>query len=126
MIRVPAARGNSTRAELRSPDPTCNPYLLFAAMIAAGLDGIRNKILPPPSTDVNIYHMSEEERQKLGIEMLPGSLKEANDELLKDKVICEALGQHVVNNLTDIATAETDDYRLTVHNWEIERYLHNF
>ncbi len=126
MIRVPAARGNSTRAELRSPDPTCNPYLLFAAMIAAGLDGIRNKILPPPSTDINIYHMSEEERQNLGIEMLPGSLKEANDELLKDKVICEALGKHVVDNLTSIAVAETDDYRLTVHNWEIERYLHNF
>lgn len=126
MIRVPAARGNSTRAELRSPDPTCNPYLLFAAMIAAGLDGIKNKIMPPPSTDVNIYHMTEAERQKHGIEMLPGSLKEANDELLKDKVICEALGKHVVENLTNIALAETDDYRLSVHAWEIERYLQNF
>ncbi len=126
MIRVPAARGSSTRAELRSPDPTCNPYLLFAAMIAAGLDGIKNKIMPPASTDVNIYHMSEEERQKRGIEMLPGSLKEANDELLKDKVICEALGKHVVDNLTDISTAESDDYRLTVHAWEIERYINNF
>jgi glutamine synthetase len=126
MIRVPAARGNSTRAELRSPDPTCNPYLLFAAMVAAGLDGVKNKIMPPAPTDVNIYHLSEEERNKLGIEMLPGSLKEANDELLKDKVICEALGKHVVDNLTEIATAETDDYRLTVHPWEIERYINNF
>ncbi|PWR73988.1 type I glutamate--ammonia ligase [Methanospirillum lacunae] len=126
MIRVPAARGNSTRAELRSPDPTCNPYLLFAAMIAAGIDGVKNKIMPPAPTDVNIYHLSEEERVKLGIEMLPGSLKEANDELLKDKVICDALGKHVVDNLTEIAIAETDDYRLTVHPWEIERYINNF
>lgn len=126
MIRVPAARGNSTRAELRSPDPTCNPYLLFAAMIAAGIDGVKNKIMPPAPTDVNIYHLSDEERVKLGIEMLPGSLKEANDELLKDKVICEALGKHVVDNLTQIAVAETDDYRLTVHPWEIERYINNF
>ncbi len=126
MIRVPAARGNSTRAELRSPDPTSNPYLLFAAMIAAGMDGVKNKIKPPAATDVNIYHLSEEERQKLGIEMLPGSLKEANDELLKDKVICDALGPHVVENLTNIAIAETDDYRLTVHDWEIQRYINNF
>jgi len=126
MIRVPAARGNSTRAELRSPDPTCNPYLLFAAMVAAGLDGIKNRIMPPPSTDMNIYHLSEEERKQRGIEMLPGSLKEANDELLKDKVICEALGEHVVEYLTHIATAETDDFSLTVHEWELDRYLHNF
>jgi glutamine synthetase len=126
LIRVPAARGNSTRAELRSPDPTCNPYLLFAAMIAAGIDGIKNKILPPAATDINIYHMTEEERQKRGIEMLPGSLKEAHEELMKDSVICEALGKHVVDNLTKITNAETDDYRLTVHDWEIERYIHNF
>jgi glutamine synthetase len=126
LIRVPAARGNSTRAELRSPDPTCNPYLLFAAMIAAGLDGIKNKIMPPAATDVNIYHLSPEERQKRGIEMLPGSLIEANDELLKDTVICEALGKHVVDNLTNIAIAETEDFALTVHSWEIERYLQNF
>lgn len=126
LIRVPSARGNSTRAEIRSPDPTCNPYLLFAAMIAAGLDGIRNKILPPPPTDVNIYHLTEEERKQRGIEMLPGSLMEANDELLKDPVICKALGEHVVEYLTSIAVAETDEFRLTVHDWEIERYLHNY
>ncbi|ABD40531.1 L-glutamine synthetase [Methanospirillum hungatei JF-1] len=126
MIRVPAARGNSTRAEFRSPDPTCNPYLLFAGMIAAGLDGIKNKILPPAPTDVNIYHLSEEERKSRGIEMLPGSLIEANDELLKDKVICDALGPHIVENLTKIAIAENDEFRLTVHPWEIERYINNF
>lgn len=126
LIRVPAARGNSTRAELRSPDPTCNPYLLFAAMIAAGMDGVKNKIMPPPATDVNIYHLTEKERVERGIEMLPGSLIEANDELLKDKVICDALGPHIVENLTKIAVAENDSFRLAVHPWEIERYIHNF
>lgn len=126
LIRVPAARGNSTRAELRSPDPTCNPYLLFAAMIAAGLDGVKNKIMPPAATDVNIYHLTDKERGERGIEMLPGSLIEANDELLKDKVICDALGPHIVENLTKIAVAENDSFRLAVHPWEIERYIHNY
>ena len=126
MIRVPAARGNSTRAELRSPDPTCNPYLLFSAMIAAGLDGINNKILPPPATDVNIYHLSPEEIKSRGIEMLPGSLIEANNELLKDKVICDALGPHIIENLTKIAIAEEESFRLTVHPWEVERYINNY
>jgi len=126
LIRVPAARGNSTRAELRSPDPTCNPYLLFAAMIAAGLDGVKNKIMPPAATDVNIYHLTDKERVERGIEILPGSLIEANDELLKDKVICDALGPHIVENLTKIAVAENDSFRLAVHPWEIERYIHNF
>ena len=126
LIRVPSARGNSTRAELRSPDPMCNPYLLFAGMIAAGLDGIRNKILPPPPTDVNIYELSEEEKKRRGIEMLPGSLIEANDELLKDKVICDALGPHIVDNLTKIAVAENDEFRQAVHPWEVERYINNF
>ena len=80
LVRVPAARGNSTRAEFRSPDPMCNPYLTFAAMLTAGLDGIKNKIEPPESTNMNIYHMSEDERKKLGIEMLPGSLIESQNE----------------------------------------------
>lgn len=126
LIRVPAARGNSTRAELRSPDPTCNPYLLFAGMIAAGIDGIKNKILPPAPIDVNIYHLTEEERKKMGIEMLPGSLLEANQELLNDQVICEALGPHIIQTLTQITQAEEDEFRLSVHPWELERYLNNF
>jgi len=84
LVRVPAARGSSTRAEFRSPDPMCNPYLTFAALLTAGLDGIKNKVMPPESTDVNIYHLSEQERNKLGIEMLPGSLFEAQAELNKD------------------------------------------
>ncbi|OPX64868.1 MULTISPECIES: type I glutamate--ammonia ligase [unclassified Methanoregula] len=123
LIRVPAARGNGTRAEFRSPDPMCNPYLTFACMLAAGLDGIRNKIMPPDSTDRNIYHLSDKERKKLKIEMLPGSLAESHHELLRDKVICDALGPHIVDTLTNIAVAETDAFRLAVHPWEIDRYL---
>lgn len=123
LVRVPAARGNSTRAEFRSPDPTCNPYLCFAAMLAAGLDGIRNKIAPPESTDVNIYHLSDAERKKLGIEMLPGSLLDATDALNRDQVVSKALGPHIMEGLNSIAQLETDSYRTTVHPWELDRYL---
>ena len=123
LIRVPAARGNGTRAEFRSPDPMCNPYLTFACMLAAGLDGVKNKIMPPDSTDINIYHLSEKERKKMKIEMLPGSLAESQAYLMNDKVLCEALGSHIVENLAKIAEAETDAFRLTVHPWDLDRYL---
>jgi glutamine synthetase len=123
LIRVPAARGNGTRAEFRSPDPMCNPYLTFACMLAAGLDGVKNKIMPPDSTDVNIYHLTEKERKKMKIEMLPGSLAESQAHLMNDKVLCDALGSHIVENLAKIAEAETDAFRLTVHPWDLDRYL---
>jgi glutamine synthetase len=123
LVRVPAARGNGTRAEFRSPDPMCNPYLTFACMLAAGLDGVKNKIMPPESTDVNIYHLSEKDRRKMKIEMLPGSLAESQEHLMKDKVLCDALGDHIVENLASIAEAETDAFRLAVHPWELDRYL---
>jgi len=120
---VPAARGNSTRAEFRSPDPMCNPYLTFACMLAAGLDGVKNKIMPPDSTNTNIYHLTPKERKKRKIDMLPGSLAEAHQYLLKDKVLCDVLGPHILETLTNIAEAETDAFRLTVHPWELDRYL---
>ena len=123
LVRVPAPRGNSTRAEFRSPDPMCNPYLCFAAMLAAGLDGIRKKIDPPESTDVNIYHLSEKERKARGIEMLPGSLQDATTELNNDPVISAAMGSHIMEGLNSITRMETDLYRTTVHPWEIDRYL---
>jgi glutamine synthetase len=123
LIRVPAARGNGTRAEFRSPDPMCNPYLTFACMLAAGLDGIKNKIMPPEATNTNIYHLSPKDRKRLKIDMLPGSLAESHQYLLKDQVLCDALGDHIVENLTRIAEAETDDFRLAVHPWELDRYL---
>jgi glutamine synthetase len=123
LCRVPAPRGNSTRVEYRSPDPTCNPYLTFAAVLAAGLDGIRNKIAPPESLDRNIFHMTKEESDKLGIETLPGDLMTANAHLLADPVLCTALGAHVVENLNVIAEAEWDSFRTAVHPWEVSQYL---
>lgn len=126
LVRVPAARGSSTRAEFRSPDPMCNPYLTFAALLTAGLDGIKHKTMPPESTDVNIYHLSEQERKKMGIEMLPGSLIDAQAELNKDAVISKAMGSHVMEGLDCITTLETDSFRMTVHPWELDRYLANY
>lgn len=123
LVRVPAARGNSTRAEFRSPDPMCNPYLTFSAMLAAGLDGIRNKIEPPEVTNANIYHLTEPERRKMGIEMLPGSLVEAQADLNKDAVISKAMGTHVMEGMNAITDLESDSFRLTVHPWELDRYL---
>ena len=126
LVRVPAARGSSTRAEFRSPDPMCNPYLTFAAMLAAGLDGIKNKIEPPESTNVNIYHLTAEQRKDMGIEMLPGSLIDAQSELERDSVLTKVMGPHVMEGLTSIANLETDMFRLAVHPWEIDRYLANY
>ena len=121
LCRVPAARGNTTRVELRSPDPTCNPYITFAAIIAAGLDGIRNSIMPPASIDGNIFKLKDDAK----VDTLPDDLMKANSELLADKVLCDALGPHVVENLTRIAAAECADFRSAVHPWEVERYLAN-
>jgi glutamine synthetase len=126
LCRVPAPRGKSTRIEYRSPDPTCNPYLTFAAVLAAGLDGIRNRIEPPASLNRNIFHLTREESEDLGIETLPGDLMTANRYLLEDRVLCDALGQHVVENLCQIAELEWDSFRTAVHPWEVERYLSRF
>jgi glutamine synthetase len=123
LVRIPAPRGNSTRVELRSPDPTCNPYLAFAAMLTAGMDGVRNRIEPPDDARKNIFHMTPTERDHNGIATLPGSLHEANQALLADDLICKALGPHVVEALTCVANAEWDAFRTAVHPWELERYL---
>ena len=104
----------------------CNPYLTFACLLAAGLDGVKNKIMPPEQTNTNIYHMSVKDRKRLKIDMLPGSLAEAQAAMMKDEVICNALGAHVVETLSNIAEAETDAFRLTVHQWELDRYLANY
>jgi glutamine synthetase len=126
LVRVPAARGNSTRAEFRSPDPMCNPYLTFAVMLAAGLDGIRKKMEPPEPTDINIYHTSPKERRKLNIDMLPGSLTESQEYLKNDTVLCDTLGDHISDNLARLSELETDSYRVAVHQWELDRYLANY
>lgn len=126
LIRIPAKRGPSTRIEVRNPDPSCNPYLAIAAMLAAGLDGIKNKIEPPAPIDRNIYHMSEQERKSLGIQSLPSSLAEAMEELSKDEVIKNALGPHIYNKLAEAKRLEWDKYRCSVHQWELDEYLSVF
>src|SRR3990170_3883802 len=123
MIRIPAARGMSTRVELRSPDPSCNPYLSFAVILMAGLDGVDNQIDPGEPTTLNLFHLNEEGRKEHGIESLPGSLKEALDNLETDSIIRNALGEHVYEDFMRLGRAEWDAYRISVHEWEINRYL---
>lgn len=123
LIRIPAPRGNSTRAELRSPDPSCNPYLTFAAILAAGLEGIKNKTAPMQMVDFNIFDLSVKERAEQGIESLPGTLFESANYLEQDELLKKVLGTHVHDNILKIARAEWDAYKVQVHEWEIERYL---
>ncbi len=123
LIRIPAKRGSSTRIELRNPDPSCNPYLAIAVALKAGLDGIKNKIQPPPPTDKNIYEMTAEERMAEEIGNLPSDLYEAVQELSKDEVIKSALGNHTYNRFLEAKMIEWDRYRIRVHPWELDEYL---
>lgn len=123
LIRIPAKRGKSTRVELRSPDPSCNPYLAFAAMLTAGLDGVENKIKPPSPTQLNIYHMDEAARAEHLIPSLPGSLFEAVQNLKNSKIAKEALGEHIFNEFVKTKTREWDEYRTYVSAWETDKYL---
>jgi glutamine synthetase len=123
LLRVPAKRGKATRVELRSPDPAANPYLAFAAMLLAGLDGIKNKIEPPAPATMNIYHLSESERKTHDIPALPGSLYEAIEELKSSAVAKEALGEHIFTEFIKTKVREWDEYRIDVSQWEIDRYI---
>ncbi len=123
LVRIPAKRGPSTRVELRNPDPSCNPYLAIAAALAAGMDGIKNKIKPPVETSANIYHMDEEARIKEGILSLPSGLNEAISELRENEVMKKMLGEHVLTKFSEGKVKEWDEYRLRVTEWEIEKYL---
>ena len=123
LIRVPAARGKGTRVEYRAPDPACNPYLAFTAMLAAGMDGIENKIEPGQPTEINIYKLTEEEREKLGIDLLPSSLWEAYHALEEDEVIKDALGEHIINAFMKAKTEEWEDYRVKVFGYEQNIYM---
>ena len=123
LIRIPAARGQATRVELRCPDPSCNPYLALAVCLAAGLDGIEKGLTPPEEITENIFAMDEAARAERGIESLPGTLKEAIDIMACDKLICEALGEHITSQYIEGKNKEWDAYRTHVSAWEIERYL---
>jgi glutamine synthetase len=112
------------RAELRFPDPSANPYLAFTVMLAAALDGIDNRLpCPAPLNNVNVYHLTEEERAERHIAELPGSLAEALRELEADKVVQEALGPVTYDAFWRAKWAEIDEYRTRVTDWEVERYL---
>ena len=124
LIRVPhVSEVQATRLELRCPDPSCNPYLAFAAMLKAGLDGIEKQMTPPEAMEENLYDLDEARRQANHVEMLPGSLKEALDCLAEDRVVQEALGPHIYERFVRAKMQEWDEYRLQVSSWEVERYL---
>jgi glutamine synthetase len=127
MIRIPSAgaeQEHSTRAELRFPDPSCNPYLAFAVMLAAGLDGIEQGLeCPPPVNNLNIYELDPQELEERGIDQLPGSLAEALDELDRDPVLQEALGREAYEAFVRAKRAEWDEYRTRVMDWEVAYYM---
>jgi glutamine synthetase len=123
MIRVPAKRGQSTRCELRMPDPSCNPYLALTVMMAAGLEGIKQNMTPPPPIQRNIYQMSVRDRRKHKVKELPGTLREAIHIMRRSRVVKNALGEHIFDHFIDAKTQEFDNYRVTVHHWELEQYL---
>lgn len=123
LIRVPKARGMGTRVELRSPDPSCNPYLEMALCLAAGLDGIKKKMMPPEGITANIYAMDKAERRAKGIENLPDTLEEALKEFQADPFVKEALGEHIYEKYLEGKLKEWEDYRTKISQWEIDEYL---
>ena len=126
LVRIPASRGQSTRVELRSPDPSCNPYLAFAVCLAAGLDGIEKGMTPPAEITENIYAMDDAARAARGIASLPGSLEEAIWELEGDQLILDTLGEHVAANYIEGKKKEWEEYRTRVSSWEREKYIINY
>ncbi|KXT77994.1 Glutamine synthetase type I [Streptococcus sp. DD13] len=124
LVRVPASRGMGTRLELRSVDPTANPYLALAVLLEAGLDGIINKIEAPAPVETNIYGMSAEERKAAGIIDLPSTLHNAVKALSEDEVVKAALGDHIYTNFVEAKRIEWASYASFVSQWEIENYLH--
>ncbi|SHE70448.1 L-glutamine synthetase [Caldanaerobius fijiensis DSM 17918] len=126
LIRVPAKRGMATRIELRSPDPTANPYLAIAVMLKAGLDGIKNNIKPPAPVNRNIFDLTDEELKELEIDSLPGTLDEALNCLEQDSLIMSALGPHISKRYIEAKRIEWNDFRVYVSQWELDRYLEKF
>jgi glutamine synthetase len=126
LIRVPMykpGKEEATRLEYRSPDPACNPYLAFSVMLAAGMAGVEEEIIPPEPVEENVYKMGPAEREKRGIRQLPGSLMEAVQLTEKSKVVREALGDHVFNRFLENKKVEWDNYRIQITSYELEKYL---
>ena len=126
LIRVPnvsPGKPEATRIELRCPDPSCNPYLAFAVMLKAGLDGIAKEMPPPKPVEEDVYHFDEERLAEYGVATLPGSLGEAIEEMEGDPLVAEALGENAYRSFLEARKLEWDEYRQEVTDWEIERYL---
>ena len=126
LIRIPSARGYSTRIELRCPDSSANPYLALAACLAAGLDGIDKGMTPPPSVDRNIYAMTREEKAQAGIEALPETLKEAMISFENSSFMREVLGEHIFNKYLEAKDREWKAFRAHVTDWEVNEYLYKY
>ena len=126
LIRIPASRKQSTRIEVRSVDPSTNPYLAMAVLLAAGLDGIRNNEKAPAPVDENIYDMSSEKRKEMNIVDLPATLMEALNHLKEDRVIRDSLGNHLFSRFVEAKEMEWDMFRIQVHPWEREQYMHHY
>jgi glutamine synthetase len=123
LVRVPRihpARPHTTRVELRCPDPSCNPYLAYAVMLAAGLDGIRRELPLPSPVEEDLFEVDPRARR---FDVLPASLGEALEELQRDDVVCAALGPHVVERFVEAKQREWASYQLFVSQWELDRYL---
>ncbi|MDD6037551.1 MAG: type I glutamate--ammonia ligase, partial [bacterium] len=124
LIRIPIDRGESKRIELRSPDPTTNPYLALAVCLAAGLEGIRNQIKPPAEVQMNVFDLTDSEKETLNIGHMPESLKEAIEAFEEDSFIQDVLGDHICRKMISVKKNEWATYRSKVTNWEIEEYLY--
>ena len=124
LIRIPDPRGRGTRVELRSPDPACNPYLAFAACLAAGLDGVTRELTPPPAVAGNLYAMTAEELAERGIRGLPASLDAAVRAMEADAVVMDALGPYAVRYAAG-KRREWEEYRTQISQWELDQYLAN-
>ena len=126
LVRVPLyhpGKENATRMELRAPDPACNPYLTFAVLLQAGLEGIERGYELPEPMEKNLYHLSPDERRRLGIEQLPETLGEAIEVTAESELVLRTLGEHIFNRYIEIKRQEWEDYRVQVTPWELERYL---
>jgi len=129
LLRIPKWFGqkrDAARIELRCPDPACNPYLAFAVMLKAGLDGIKNNLQPPEPVEEDIYSLDDESLVRKNIDVLPTSLLEALNELKKDKLLQDALGAHLFERYIDVKTREWDEFKKQVTSWEIDTYLDIF
>ncbi|MBW1955236.1 MAG: glutamine synthetase [Deltaproteobacteria bacterium] len=124
LLRIPEGDPQAMRVETRNPDSSCNPYLAYAALLIAGLDGVRRRLDPPAPVNDNIYALTPEERRRRGIQDLPGDLREALNAFASDRVLCNAFGDAFVSRFLDIKGKDVKAFSTTVHPWELEKYVH--